>query len=54
MLYGCGGSLLGANLIFMLAIMAWVGFLSYFCLLGIKHSVGLRVPLHVEQMGMDK
>ncbi|CAM9540680.1 unnamed protein product, partial [Laminaria digitata] len=54
LLYGCGGSLLGANLIFMLAIVAWVGVLCYLCLLGIKHTVGLRVPLHVEEMGMDK
>lgn len=53
-LYGCGGNLLGANVIFMLAIVPWVGILSYLCLLAIKHSVGLRVPLHVEEMGMDK
>ena len=54
MLYGCGGNLLGANVIFMLAIVAWVGSLSYLWLLAVKHSVGLRVQLHVEEMGMDK
>eukprot|EP00904_Undaria_pinnatifida_P003060 jgi/Undpi1/12755/HiC_scaffold_6.g02423.m1 len=54
LLYGCGGRLLGANLLFMLALVAWVGTLSYLALMAIKHSVGLRVPLHVEEMGMDK
>lgn len=53
-LYGCGGRLLGANLLFMLAIVAWVGSLTYLALMAIKHSVGLRVPLQVEEMGMDK
>jgi len=53
-LYGCGGQGLGANIIFMLAMSVWVSVLAFVGLMGIKHFVGLRVPMVVEEMGMDK
>ncbi|CAM9724297.1 unnamed protein product [Ectocarpus sp. 4 AP-2014] len=54
LLYGCGGKVLAANVIFMLSISGWVAALAFLGLLVIKKSVGLRVPLGVEEMGMDK
>ncbi|CAN0291364.1 unnamed protein product [Ectocarpus sp. 6 AP-2014] len=54
LLYGCGGKVLAANVIFMLSISGWVAALACLGLLVIKKSVGLRVPLGVEEMGMDK
>lgn len=54
MLYGCGGKLLGANLIFMFAMTGWVAGMSVAALSVIKYFVGLRVPMDVEEMGMDK
>lgn len=53
-LYGCGGRALGANMIFMVAMSAWVSLLALAGLMGIKCFVGLRVPKVVEDMGMDK
>lgn len=53
-LYGCGGKLLAANLIFMVAMSAWVAALSFAALCAIKYFVGLRVPMDVEEIGMDK
>lgn len=53
-LYGCGGKLLAANLIFMIAMSAWVAGMSLAALMAIKYSVGLRVPMDVEETGMDK
>lgn len=53
-LYGCGGKALAANFIFMIAMSVWVAGLAFAGLLGIKHFVGLRVPMVVEEMGMDK
>ncbi len=53
-LYGCGGKGLGANMIFMVAMSAWVSVLAYAGLIGIKYVVGLRVTMAVEEMGMDK
>lgn len=52
--YGCGWRLLGANLLLCLAIVPWVAGLCFLAMMAIKASVGLRVPLHVEEMGMDK
>lgn len=38
----------------MLAVMPWVSGLAYVALVGIRAAVGLRVPSHIEEMGMDK
>lgn len=38
----------------MLTLSVWVVGLSYLALMGIKASVGLRVAMHVEEMGMDR
>ncbi|CAB1120017.1 unnamed protein product [Ectocarpus sp. CCAP 1310/34] len=54
LLYGCGGKVLAANVILILSISGWVAALAFLGLLVIKKSVGLRVPLVVEEMGMDK
>lgn len=52
--YGCGWNLLGANMLFCAAVIPWVGGLSLLAVFCIKATVGLRVPLHVEEIGMDK
>eukprot|EP00903_Cladosiphon_okamuranus_P017514 g16129.t3 len=54
LLYGCGGKLLAANLIFMFAMAGWVAVMAFASLSAIKYFVGLRVPMDVEEMGMDK
>lgn len=51
--YGCRGRLLGANLFFLLATIAWAAVLTYLAVRCIKAWVGLRVPLNVETLGMD-
>lgn len=53
-LYGCGGKMLAANLIFMISLSGWVAGLAFVGLMIIKHSVGLRVPVEEEEVGMDK
>ncbi|CAM9854619.1 unnamed protein product [Ectocarpus sp. 12 AP-2014] len=52
--YGCSGSLLAANVIFVLAQLAWVGGTAVVLFLGIKYSLGLRVNTITEEEGMDK
>ncbi|CAM9152689.1 unnamed protein product [Ascophyllum nodosum] len=52
--YGCSGRLLGANLVLMITMGVWVAGLSYLALMGIKATVGLRVPINVEERGMDR
>ncbi|CAM9131110.1 unnamed protein product, partial [Hapterophycus canaliculatus] len=54
LLYGCGGRLLAANLVFMIAMSVWVALLAFTGLSIIRHFVGLRVAMDVEEMGMDK
>eukprot|EP00752_Nemacystus_decipiens_P003798 g3494.t1 len=54
LLYGCSGRLFGANLIFIVVITAWVAGMSFLALSVIRYFVGLRVPMDVEEMGMDK
>lgn len=46
--------MLGANVIFMISLSGWVAALSMAGLAVIKYSVGLRVPVEEEEMGMDK
>ena len=38
----------------MFAMTAWVAGMSFAALSAIKYFVGLRVPMDVEEMGMDK
>ncbi|CAM9252963.1 unnamed protein product [Phaeothamnion confervicola] len=52
--YGCGGRLLGAQIVYALAILAWVGGMSLILFLGIKYTIGMRVSLQEEETGMDK
>ncbi|CAM9640531.1 unnamed protein product [Discosporangium mesarthrocarpum] len=52
--YGCGAKLLGANVVVIIAICLWTGIFSCLTLFIIKHTIGLRVPLSVEVMGMDR
>lgn len=46
--------MLGANVIFMVALVAWVAALAFTGLVVIRYAVGLRVPVEEEEMGMDK
>merc|ERR1711871_26406 len=51
--YGGDGSSLGANLVFILAIIGWTGTLSTLLFMGCKLTIGVRVSLEVEENGMD-
>jgi Amt family ammonium transporter len=52
--YGCSGHLLGANLIYLAALLAWVGVTGVLLFQTIKYTVGLRVSSEMEDSGMDK
>ena len=43
----------GANLFFLVVILLWVGGMSSILFLGMKFSIGVRVPEDVETAGMD-
>lgn len=51
--YGGHGNALGANLLFILALVAWVGTTSFVLFYGIKKTIGLRVSAEDESAGMD-
>ena len=43
----------GANLFFLVVILLWVGGMSSILFLGMKFTVGVRVPPEIEEEGMD-
>jgi len=51
--YGGGGKLLAANLIFILAVLAWTAALTFGVFAGLKVTIGIRVSEEVEMAGMD-
>ncbi|GMI10309.1 hypothetical protein TrVE_jg4462 [Triparma verrucosa] len=51
--YGGSGDMLAANLVFILAVIAWTGVLSTVLFLGCKFTIGVRVSTEVEENGMD-
>ena len=51
--YGGDGSSLGANIVFVLAVIGWTGVTSTILFLGCKATVGVRVSKEVEEEGMD-
>jgi Amt family ammonium transporter len=51
--YGGGAKLLGANVLFILAVVAWVGVFTYLIFAALKATIGVRVSPEVEQAGMD-
>jgi Amt family ammonium transporter len=51
--YGGDGSSLGANAVFILAVIAWSGVMSTILFLGCKYTIGVRVSREVEEAGMD-
>ncbi|CAM9215514.1 unnamed protein product [Choristocarpus tenellus] len=51
--YGCGGNQFAANLIFVLAVIAWASVMSFLMYTFAKVTVGLRVSQEVEEIGMD-
>jgi len=52
--YGGNGAAVGANFVFILAIIAWVGATCAILFLGIKHTIGIRVDddMEVSQTGL--
>ncbi|CAM9695684.1 unnamed protein product [Phaeothamnion confervicola] len=52
--YGCGGRLLGIQVIYSLALLAWVGANAVVLFTIIKYTIGIRVSLQEEDMGMDR
>mmetsp|Transcript_18720 Transcript_18720/g.35095 ORF Transcript_18720/g.35095 Transcript_18720/m.35095 type:complete len:471 (-) Transcript_18720:58-1470(-) len=53
-LYGGAGYGLAANLVALLAQLAWVGLMSALCYWSIGKLVGLRVSREMEEVGMDR
>ncbi|KAK3235170.1 hypothetical protein CYMTET_54613 [Cymbomonas tetramitiformis] len=51
--YGGGFSLLGAQLIGVLSILAWITFWMSLIMVGMKKTIGLRVSAHEEELGLD-
>jgi Amt family ammonium transporter len=51
--YGGDGSMLSANIVFLLAVIVWTGALSAALFIGIKVTIGVRVSKEVEENGMD-
>ncbi|CAN0255815.1 unnamed protein product, partial [Discosporangium mesarthrocarpum] len=51
--YGGDGSALAAAIVFVLAILAWVGVMCIILFVGIKVTVGIRVSKEMETIGMD-
>ncbi|CAM9899140.1 unnamed protein product [Ectocarpus sp. 12 AP-2014] len=52
-LYGGSGSSLAANIIFLMAVVAWVGFLTLLLFVVTKLTIGIRVSKQQELAGMD-
>uniref|UniRef100_A0A7S2QUY7 Ammonium transporter n=1 Tax=Triparma pacifica TaxID=91992 RepID=A0A7S2QUY7_9STRA len=50
---GGDGSMLAANVVFIIAVILWVGITSTLLFLGCKMTIGVRVFLEVEENGMD-
>ncbi|CAM9777356.1 unnamed protein product [Ectocarpus fasciculatus] len=51
--YGGSGNAIGANFVFILAVIAWVMATCMALFMGIKATVGIRVDKEMEQIGMD-
>lgn len=51
--YGGGFSLLGAQLIGVLSILVWIIFWMSLLMVGMKKTIGVRVSLHEEELGLD-
>ncbi|CAM9900198.1 unnamed protein product [Ascophyllum nodosum] len=51
--YGGSGAAVGANVVFILAVIAWVGITSSILFVTIKFTVGIRVPEKDELQGID-
>ncbi|CAN0257487.1 unnamed protein product [Ectocarpus sp. 12 AP-2014] len=51
--YGGAGNAVGANFVFILAVIAWVVATCMALFMGIKMTVGMRVDKEMEQIGMD-
>ncbi|CAM9857351.1 unnamed protein product [Discosporangium mesarthrocarpum] len=51
--YGGDGSSVAAAIVFILAILAWVGTTCVLLFVGIKLTVGMRVSKEMEQIGLD-
>ncbi|CAN0363947.1 unnamed protein product [Ectocarpus fasciculatus] len=52
-LYGGNGSSLGASVVFLLAVVAWVGVLTLVLFVVTKLTIGIRVSKEQEMAGMD-
>lgn len=46
--YGGNGSAVAANIVFILAIIAWVGVTCTILFTAIKYTIGIRVPKEME------
>lgn len=53
LLYGGSGRALAANVVFGLAILAWVGLMSFVLFVTTKLTVGIRVSKQQELAGLD-
>lgn len=51
--YGGNGSMFMANICFILVVLAWVGTTCTIMFMALKVTVGVRVPLEMEEEGMD-
>ncbi|CAN0515357.1 unnamed protein product [Ectocarpus sp. 12 AP-2014] len=51
--YGGAGNAVGANFVFILAVIAWVVATCMALFMGINMTVGMRVDKEMEQIGMD-
>ncbi|CAN0107056.1 unnamed protein product [Ectocarpus sp. 6 AP-2014] len=52
-LYGGNGSSLGASIVFLMAVLAWVGFLTLLLFVVTKLTIGIRISKEQEMAGMD-
>lgn len=51
--YGGGGHQFGANFVFVLLVIGWVGGLSILLFAGIKYTIGIRISAEDEDLGLD-
>eukprot|EP00903_Cladosiphon_okamuranus_P016044 g14814.t1 len=51
--YGGDGSAVAANVVFILAVVAWTAATCMILFMAIKMTIGMRVPKDMEQIGMD-
>lgn len=51
--YGGNGHQLGANIVFVLVVLGWVGGTSILLFAGIKYTIGLRISAEEEDAGLD-